>query len=286
MVDKIAFLVTDASGAPVTSASPQFVRYVNPAGGADRTPLPTISHLSGGIYGFSGSDGDVAGKTGYVITTGTGTFPRFFAGALYPETTPFGAFLYTDAAGELYNGIATASLTVYTDITGSNRSKPSMTNNHKFLQFLIPSDSDVLTGSAYRVDSPAASLAFPDYYASSFFSVTSSAGGASDLIAPTVTLISPSTASLLDPTGSIVIDVTDNGSFREVIVVAKFSSGSQDLVEVVHTGSFAPFYDSGSTRSAIADGFRYSIVRDGGWISNNTVKIDVYAIDTAGNEAS
>ncbi len=107
---------------------------------------------------------------------------------------------------------------------------------------------------------------------------------AGDSIAPVVTVVSPSVGTPLAPTTPLVVDVTDEGQLREVVLVAKMNT--QSTWELVYDGTnFAPNYLD-SSRSTIFGGYRYSIARRGGWPAGSTVSIEVHAIDTGGNEAS
>lgn len=105
---------------------------------------------------------------------------------------------------------------------------------------------------------------------------------AGDVTVPVVSNFSPVSGSTIGRTQAISFDVTDELELANVFVSAYFpDSGSW---EVVHDGAqFAPFYASGSTRSAIAGGFHFSLVRSGGWPANVTVR--VRPVDGGGNLA-
>lgn len=103
-----------------------------------------------------------------------------------------------------------------------------------------------------------------------------------DIIAPTVSMYSPTPGSGILRTQAIEFDVLDNsGVFRRILVAVEFAGELRH--ELVHDGDafVAPFLNG--VRTPIAGGFNYSIRRTGGWSSNPTVK--VWAIDTSGNEA-
>ena len=53
----VFLVVFDDTGAPLASATPAIVSYKLPSG-ADSTPIPTISNLTGGLYAFTPSDSD------------------------------------------------------------------------------------------------------------------------------------------------------------------------------------------------------------------------------------
>lgn len=97
---------------------------------------------------------------------------------------------------------------------------------------------------------------------------------------PTVTLVTPPTGPTTAAT-PVVVDVTDSAPLRRVIIAARFATLGAE--EVVHQGNrFAVAYSS-STRTAITNGWRYTLLRNGGWPADVTV--DFYAIDTTGTEA-
>lgn len=100
---------------------------------------------------------------------------------------------------------------------------------------------------------------------------------------PQITVISPTVGSSISYYTPLVIEVTDDlSSFARIIIVADFGGGTP-IRDVVHDGtSFGPAYDSASTRASITNGFRYSIVRNGGWPSSPT--ITPFAIDSDGGE--
>lgn len=99
--------------------------------------------------------------------------------------------------------------------------------------------------------------------------------------APISTVVSPA-SGVLDAQGAIVLDVTDTDSaLRRVFLVMRIPA--LGLEELVHQGDrFTPTYAARSTRVAIADGFRYTINRAGGWPASPV--LDVYPIDVSGQE--
>lgn len=116
---------------------------------------------------------------------------------------------------------------------------------------------------------------------SAFETVTG--GGVSDSQKPLVTLISP--ADLSVPLGAltpIVIDVKDNlGQIAQVIVVLEFANSA--VSEVVFDGTnFTASYINGSSRSNVTNGFRFSILRTGGW-PGSPITLRVFAADASGN---
>lgn len=103
--------------------------------------------------------------------------------------------------------------------------------------------------------------------------------------APVVTVISPSVDSVIEQFTQVVFEVTDEvPEFTRIMVVARFQSFG--IYEVVHNGNrFGDSYSGGlSTRMVIPKGYKYSVVRDGGWIASPV--FEVFAIDSYGSEAA
>ena len=105
-----------------------------------------------------------------------------------------------------------------------------------------------------------------------------------DATAPTVGNFSPAPGTAIARTGPVSFDVTDeSGDFQRIFVVAFFPATG--VTEVVHDGDgFRGFYAASSSRTMIAAGFRYAVLRSGGWPAAPTIQ--TFAIDRAGNEAN
>ncbi len=105
----------------------------------------------------------------------------------------------------------------------------------------------------------------------------------SDATPPIVGNYSPLAGTPIAKTTSISFDVTEEtGAFRRVFVVAFYSATG--ISELIHDGDgFRGFYSTTSARRAIAGGFRYTVLRAGGWPAAPTIQ--TFAIDLAGNEA-
>lgn len=101
---------------------------------------------------------------------------------------------------------------------------------------------------------------------------------------PVVANFNPTPGTPIARTAPIAFDVTDDsGDFRRIFVVAFFPATG--ATEVVHDGdSFRGHYAAGSARTMIASGFRFTVLRTGGWPGAPTIQ--TFAIDRAGNEAS
>lgn len=110
---------------------------------------------------------------------------------------------------------------------------------------------------------------------------------ARDLVAPVVAVVEPAEGTALASDDAIVIDVTDDDNALAVVVVAARMRDDDDneiSQELVHDGTaFAALYGT-SQRSAITNGWRYTIRRLAGW--RYRPQIRVISVDTGGNAAA
>lgn len=99
---------------------------------------------------------------------------------------------------------------------------------------------------------------------------------------PTVENVIPSTGSNIQPGQIIQFDVTTTNMLKRVFVLIKFNS--LNIYEVCHDGTaFAPNYNNvNCMRNIITNGYRYTILRSGGWPDAPTIVAD--AFDTSGGE--
>lgn len=106
-----------------------------------------------------------------------------------------------------------------------------------------------------------------------------------DVTPPTISNFVPAADTAIAKTGTIQFDVLDvDSAFTRVMLIAQFTSVDQP--ELVYDGDdFTPNYSNGSnTVTTIANGFRFVLLRNGGWLS--AVSIIPIAIDASGNENS
>jgi hypothetical protein len=102
-----------------------------------------------------------------------------------------------------------------------------------------------------------------------------------DTTAPVVSNVTPAAGSTLAPGASVQFDVTDDGSFRKLLVTVAHGG----LNEVVYEDStFRGGYSERSTATVISGGYRFVIYRFDGWKGPPTVR--VHAVDTGGNEST
>lgn len=102
---------------------------------------------------------------------------------------------------------------------------------------------------------------------------------------PEVGNVSPAPGTPITTTTPLVFEVTDDsGTFRRIILAVAFSAGElAGVTEIAHDGdAFVGHYSTGCTRDPIAGGFRFTLLRAGGWPASPTLR--VFAVDTAGNE--
>jgi len=142
-----------------------------------------------------------------------------------------------------------------------------------------------LGGSLYDIGQPSSAFAGTNL-GGSLHELTSTAPPAAPGVPtiPAVTLVSPGSGATLAPSTAIVVDVTDPDGFTRILLVVHISppSGSAFLV---HDGdNFRAGFEDLSTRTAIANGFRFSIRKNSGW--DAATNVEVYSFDTEGNEGA
>jgi hypothetical protein len=106
------------------------------------------------------------------------------------------------------------------------------------------------------------------------------AAATGDVTPPIVGNVSPAGGTGIESTQVITFDITDESELAHVAVFASFADGT---AEMIHDGDgFRGKYVGGAnTRSAIAGGFSYSVLRIGGWLQAPT--IEYLPIDSSGN---
>ena len=104
-----------------------------------------------------------------------------------------------------------------------------------------------------------------------------------DIEAPTIVNFDPPLGTILQATEAVSFDVLDNsGAFARIIVGVRFTDGVE---EIIHDGdSFTGFYALQSSRTVVSTGFRYSVLRQGGWPTAPTFRI--FPIDASGNDGT
>ncbi len=104
-----------------------------------------------------------------------------------------------------------------------------------------------------------------------------------DSTPPVVANFAPAAASSINAAAAVAFDVTDNiGEHLVQVVTAIHSDGT---AEVVWDGAFRGRFAAGSTRTPIANGFHFTMLRSGGWPAAG-LTIRVFAIDLDANHVT
>ena len=101
-----------------------------------------------------------------------------------------------------------------------------------------------------------------------------------DVTAPVVSIVSPTEGSAIMENTPLVLDVTDTGLKRALLWVTFPTLGTDELV---FNGSAFTSQYSASSRVAITNGFRFTVVRRGGWPASPQLSAAAY--DASGNES-
>lgn len=100
---------------------------------------------------------------------------------------------------------------------------------------------------------------------------------------PVIALVSPTAGQQIARMTPMVVDVTDATKLRRVFLVARFPG--LGIAEVIYDGDgFETAYAGQSSLQSIAGGFRFSVLRAGGWPIGAAVELKCFAIDVDGNE--
>lgn len=101
-----------------------------------------------------------------------------------------------------------------------------------------------------------------------------------DSTPPVIGNFNPASGSTINPNSALEVDVTDNlDQLLITHVWVVFADGNTHLVW--DGDAFTPFYEGLSSRTPIANGYRYSVRHINGWSQGVTLKVD--AVDQAGN---
>jgi hypothetical protein len=101
-----------------------------------------------------------------------------------------------------------------------------------------------------------------------------------DVTLPVITVISPPVGSTIRPSDPFVVEVTDAGGLALLVLTVELPAGGAHEVVWIK-GAFSSAYSEQSTITAIADGYRFSLLRRTGWSASPTFHVEV--VDTAGN---
>lgn len=157
-----SFLLLDATGTPLTTATPTFVEYRDRAG-ASRTQPAAPTHVGGGLYAYTPSDTDESTGTVALIDGGASAFPRRVAQAIYlpTKTNQFFAWHLEDFDGNLWTAAA-PTVGAYVSKTGSPLSAPPVVAAAGAYLFTVtPAAADLQGQVVARLDNPdGAAVAF------------------------------------------------------------------------------------------------------------------------------
>ena len=104
--------------------------------------------------------------------------------------------------------------------------------------------------------------------------------GSPDPVPPRITDLDPPAGTAIASGQTVAFSITDDVQLSAVVVIASFADG---LTEVVHDDfGFRGYYvGAPNARVAVVNGWRYTILRRGGWASTPT--IEWMSVDTSGN---
>lgn len=159
----VQWTLYDDDGAPITTATPSFVDYVDRS--LASRPFPnggSIANLGGGTYGFESSPADDALGVAYLITNGPGANPARVSGAVYLPTGPFGVWHLEDDTGALWLGAAPIIPAGAYTWAGGALSSPAVLALRTYLLAVTPSAAELALGVSFRAASPTG--AFPDFF--------------------------------------------------------------------------------------------------------------------------
>jgi hypothetical protein len=107
-------------------------------------------------------------------------------------------------------------------------------------------------------------------------------GDGPDTTPPTIDNFAPDEDVAIGRTDPVAFDVKDgSGEFAATVVLARFLE--EGVAECAWNAlGFESRYAAGSSRVPIANGHRYTVRRQGGWLST-PLQLVILAIDAAGN---
>jgi hypothetical protein len=259
----IAVLARNVVGAPLAGLTPTWLAYLNAVTGAAQTQ-PGFTDIGLGHYRF---DPTASIEPVGMIDLGAAATPRYVA--FLTSITVKTVAVFDEFGAPLVGASPVwASLKQLSD--GANLTQPAITalgNGLYKTTFIVPHATGVLDFGV---------LAFPRYlhYDSELLTAPTAA--------PVIGSYVPIPGTLLDLGDTIQLDVTDtDADLASQEIIAYYDDGT---FETVWNGSFAVAF-TGSTRTAITNGFRFVIGRVIGWPST-VVVLEVRALDSAGNLAT
>jgi hypothetical protein len=272
---QIAFALFDVAGTPLAGAAPTFTQYRSAITGTDLSgSAPAITEISAGIYAFTPADADLADEgVAFFIDGGVSSVPQYLGGGQGDNGVVVLPFFATD--GSPGAGCA-ATLDTYENTVGGPLTPPTLNNlgPDSGLFSFVPAAGDLSARAAYMVSSDAE----PTRYFGQLEAAAGGGGGGGS--PPVVSGVNPAPGTPIAAGTALGFDVTDDVAFRRILVTIYFPTLGR--AELAHDGNgFLQQYGL-SRRSNIAGGFRYSVVRTGGWPA--TPRLLVYATNVVGLE--
>lgn len=93
----------------------------------------------------------------------------------------------------------------------------------------------------------------------------------------------PATMSQIDKTQPVAFDVVNStgDGFVRLMVAVSYTVDGQEFAEIAHDGDqFRGDYKGyANARTPISEGFRFMLLRDGGWLADPTIEIFPAGLD-------
>lgn len=254
----VIFAVYDADGVPLVGATPELVQYRTAF--AAVPGVPVVRELGGGLYAFA--TGDVESEVGVAYLVSTGASPAFLSGSVGPLV----AFGLYDEDGAPHTGATPVFSSFRDSTTGLPMTAPQLLELGGGLYGFHPEPAHLEAEAAWAV----ATGASPEWLTGSLAQATTEDVTLGGL--PEVTWLAPVPGSPISAVQPLSFEVVDpEGLLGDVLVLAAFPG----VYEVVHDGaSFGPNYvESPNGRAPITNGWRYTVLRRGGWPDSPRVKV-------------
>lgn len=256
MVQRIRFALFDDAGEPLEAATPLVASYRKADGTeVDDDTWPVIEEKGDGFYEFS-VDPDRDGPVAYIVACGAESSVAFLSGSVGPLV----AFAMYDVAGDLAPS-KTPTFSVYTD-GETELPHPVITNlgdglygfwpapaPGKLVQYIVGDSDNTFWGTVGSVQ---------------------------------LTNAVPSSGSEITNTTVATFDVKDTEAFLGRVLIAVEYEALGGATELVWDGAQVCGPAFTVTKVAITDGWRYSVLRKGGWPASP--KLRVFLTNFGGRE--
>lgn len=279
MPNSVTFSVNVSGSTPLTGSSGSFSIWSKDVSGSISLPTPVITELGSGQYQFTPTAQQEEDRTVVHIDCGVGRDPRRYTFACFESSgiNQFFAWHLEDVDQNLWSG-ANPSRSLYCDTSGSARPTPTELLIDTGVYAVLPSVSDITMDVSGKYDSPAGAV--PEYTVIQCSPTVYGASGPPS--PPEISNFIPATGSQITRQQMLQFDVTDFNGFTRILLRATYPN--LGVSEVIHDGyQFGYHYSNvGNTFMQIIDGYRYTVLRDGGWPESPI--ITPFAIDIDGTE--